>query len=138
MPPTAVIVTEPQKSSSADGKPCRLRRARQAVALSGVSEDVLRSAEVHGPVDWGRLAWITGSLFSMAGGGLGTQRFWSRPAVELGLRSPLEVLGDPGGPAAISAYGELFARRAIARKTELRLTRHQYVSAKSGTSIRSP
>lgn len=109
-------VVQPKIPSSARDQSTRLERSRRAVASSGVPEDALARAEENGPIDWGRLATVTGCVFSIAGGGLGTYRFWSRPAVELGCRSPLDVLGDPGGPAAIAAYGEIFAHRALARR----------------------
>lgn len=93
-----------------------VERARTAVLLGGLPEQVARKAERHNEVDWRVLAAAMDSLFMATGSTLGVRRFWISPQDSLNGRAPVEVLPRKGGPRQVEAA----AYKASAKATALR------------------
>lgn len=92
------------------------RRARAAVLIGGLPEQVARAADRNGQVNWRPLADAMDTLFMASGGALGVRRFWISPQDSLSGRAPVDVLLSDGGPRQV----EQAAYRASARATALR------------------
>jgi hypothetical protein len=92
------------------------QRARAAVLIGGLPEQVARAAERDGGVEWRPLAAAMDTLFMAAGGGLGVRKFWISPQDSLSGRVPVDVLLRDDGPRQV----EQAAYRASARATASR------------------
>lgn len=85
--------------------------ARCVVRSLGVPDDVLHAAETANPkLDWRPIMYALDRVFLSHGGGMGQVLFLRERHAELCDMTPIEVLGQPGGPSRLCRAARSFAR----------------------------
>ena len=93
--------------------------ARHVMRALGVPDDVLQAAEDTNPqLDWRAVIYALDGVFLSHGGAMGQVLFLRERHAQLCDMTPVEVLGQPGGPSRLCRAARTFARTPYRLKSE--------------------